>query len=333
MLELGLPIREVRFYRRGRVVGGISLAGIHPRYPFMLGLSQATTEHLLAQSLETAAGGVERGMKLVSCRTFADRVEAFFEPSAGGSQEVAQYPCLLAAAGAHSTMRKELGIGFFGSSLANKWYLADAPLRTALAEDQAHVFFLKDGAFLFLIRVVDDAQWGRPGERLWRVFGNRPEPLSQLVQAEQAGPPVWASGFHIAHRIATRFSDGQVYLARDAAHVHSPVGARGMNLGLEDAWVFAGLMRADRLSDYDRLRRPVDQRVVRQVELLSQAVAAESFWFRFVRAFLFLAATRLPLFRSRMMRTVTGLDHELSEVPLPRQIKEAQRSESHALTP
>ncbi len=163
MLELGLPIHEVRFYRRGRVVGGMSLAGIHPRYPYMLGLSQAVTERLLAQALEAAGGRVERGVKLVACRNLADGVEVRLELTAGGLREVAWCPWLLAADGAHSTVRQQLGIGFVGSSFAHEWYLADAPLRTSLAEDQAHVFFLDGGAFLFLLRVVEDAQPSRPG--------------------------------------------------------------------------------------------------------------------------------------------------------------------------
>jgi 2-polyprenyl-6-methoxyphenol hydroxylase-like FAD-dependent oxidoreductase len=321
MLERGLPIREVHFYRRGRVVGGMSLAGIHRRYPFMLGLSQATTERLLAEALSVAGGGVERGVKLVACRNLADGVEATLEPSAGGPREVVQCSWLLGADGAHSTARQQLGIDFVGSSFANEWYLADVPLRTALAEDQAHVFFQRGGAFLFLVRAVDDARQERPGERPWRVFGNRPEPLSWLEQAEPAGPPVWSSAFHISHRIVTTFAAGHLYFAGDAAHVHSPAGARGMNLGLEDAWVFSELALAGRLSDYDRMRHRVDQRVVRQVELLSRVVAAESPWYRFVRAFLFPVATRLPFLRSRIIRTLTGLDHELPVVTVGKQLQ------------
>ena len=63
MLELGLPILGVHCHRRGRIIGGMSFAGIHPRYPFMLGLSQATTERLLAQALERSAHVV------ATCRT------------------------------------------------------------------------------------------------------------------------------------------------------------------------------------------------------------------------------------------------------------------------
>jgi 2-polyprenyl-6-methoxyphenol hydroxylase-like FAD-dependent oxidoreductase len=126
--------------------------------------------------------------------------------------------------------------------------------------------------------------------------------------------PLWESGFHICHRINATLAAGHVYFAGDAAHIHSPVGARGMNLGLEDAWVFAELARTNRLSEYNRLRRPVDRRVVRQVELLSQLASAESQFDRFVRAFLFPLALKTPFLRARMVKTVTGLDHRLPPV-------------------
>jgi 2-polyprenyl-6-methoxyphenol hydroxylase-like FAD-dependent oxidoreductase len=314
MLELGSPIHGVRFHRRGRVVASLSLAGIHPRYPFMLALSQATTERLLARALEEAGGAVERGVKMVECRTLDGRVEAALEPSAGGPREVVRCPWLLAADGAHSVARQQFGIDFVGSSFAGEWYLADAPLRTALAADEAHIVFLDGGAFLFLIRVVDETLMDRPGEPVWRVMGNRPEPLSRLVQAEPVGPPVWASSFHISHRIGATLAAGGVYLAGDAAHIHSPVGARGMNLGLEDARVFADLVRAGRLPEYDRLRRPVDRRVVRRVEFLSRIASAESAFYRLVRRFVLPTAVRIPFLRSRMVATVAGLDHELPPV-------------------
>jgi 2-polyprenyl-6-methoxyphenol hydroxylase-like FAD-dependent oxidoreductase len=314
MLELGLPIRGVRFYQRGRTVAALSFAGIHPDYPFMLALSQATTERLLARALEAAGGEVERGIKMVECRTLADRVEVVLEPSASGPREVVWCPWLLTADGAHSTARQQLGIDFVGSSFAREWHLADAPLRTALAADQAHVFFLDGGAFLFMIRVVDEALQNRPGAPVWRVMGNRPELLSQLVQAEQAGPPIWTSSFHVSHRVNATLAVDGIYFAGDAAHIHSPVGARGMNLGLEDAWVFAELVRGNQLPQYDRLRRPVDQRVVRRVEFLSRVVSAESRFYRFARPFLFPMAAMVPFVRARMVAAVTGLDHELPQV-------------------
>jgi 2-polyprenyl-6-methoxyphenol hydroxylase-like FAD-dependent oxidoreductase len=323
MLDLGVPIYGVRFYRRGRTIGTLSFTNIHPKYPFMLALSQATTERLLARALEAAGGRVERRVKMVHCRLLVDRVEVTLEPGDGGPQEVVQCQWLLAADGAHSVTRLQMGVNFVGSSFPKNWHLADAPLRTSLAADYAHVFFLEGGAFLFLIRVVDEALKSQAGEAIWRVLGNCPEPLSQLVQAEQAGPPIWTSSFHISHRMNTTLGVGGVYFAGDSAHIHSPVGARGMNLGLEDAWLFSELVRANRLSEYDRLRRSVDLQVVRRVEFLSRIASAESAFYRFVQAFVFPIAIKVPFVHTRMVATVTGLDHELPQVTSAGTMKEA----------
>jgi len=314
MLELGMPIHGGRFYRQGEFMAAISFADIHPKYPYMLALSQAATERLLAQGLEAAGGKVERGVKLMECRSTGEGVEAVLETSADGRREVARCTWLLAADGAHSVARQQAKIDIAGSTFAKKWHLADAPLRTALAPDYVHIFFLSGGTFLFLLRVVADARGDDTGEPLWRVLSNRPEPLSRLVQAEQTGLPTWSSSFHVSHRISAKLAAGGVYLAGDAAHIHSPVGARGMNLGLEDAWIFAELVQTNRLAAYNRLRRPVDAQVVRRVEFISRTVSPESGFYRFLRTFVFPTVVRMPFLRARMASTVSGLDHELPDL-------------------
>src|SRR6516165_4735845 len=147
MLERGSRIHGVRFYRNERIIAQLSFAGMHPRYPFMLALSQATSERLLAEALQAVGGEVERGLKMVECRTVPDGVEAVLEPTAGGPREIVRCPWLLAADGARSTARQQLGVEFVGSSFPREWHLADAPLRTALGADHAHVFFRDGGAF------------------------------------------------------------------------------------------------------------------------------------------------------------------------------------------
>ena len=314
MLELGLPIGGVQFYRGSNKAANLSLRSIHPDYPFMLALSQATTEQLLAEALAASGVNVERGVKMVECRTLADRVEVALEASAGGLREIVTCSWLLAADGAQSTAREKLGIVFGGSTFPGEWYLADAPLKTALAENHVHIFFLEGRTFLFMIRVVDQAVKTRPGEAVWRVLGNHPEPLSYLTMSEQTGPPIWTSSFHVSHRIVRNMAAGGIYFAGDAAHIHSPMGARGMNLGLEDAWVFTELARMGRLAEYDRLRHQVDGKVVRQVELLSRVVSAQTSFYWFIRTVLFPMAIRVPFIHDRMLQTVTGLDHQMPQV-------------------
>jgi 2-polyprenyl-6-methoxyphenol hydroxylase-like FAD-dependent oxidoreductase len=113
----------------------------------------------------------------------------------------------------------------------------------------------------------------------------------------------------VPHRIVEHMSRGQVYFAGDAAHLHSPVGARGMNLGIEDARVFAGLALDDRLDEYDRMRHHIDAQVVRDVSLLSHVADAGSAVYRTVRERLLPVAINRPFVRNQMVLRLTGLDH------------------------
>ena len=284
MLEMGHKIRGMQFHRGEQVIVRLTLDDIHPKYPFMLALSQASTERLLFDAFTAAGGHVERNVELTACRNVGDHVEAELQSATG--RETVAAPWLLAADGAHSTARHQMNVDFPGSSFADEWNLADVVLKTSLADDFGHVIFFDHGAFLFMIRVVDDARTEDPSRPLWRVMVNRPEPLSYLVDAEVVGEPTWSSSFRVSHRINSRLAAGNVYFAGDAAHNHSPMGARGMNLGLEDAHVFD------------------------QVEFFSRLVSETAWYSDLVRRYIFPTLLKTPL-QSRIKQTVTGLDHEL----------------------
>jgi 2-polyprenyl-6-methoxyphenol hydroxylase-like FAD-dependent oxidoreductase len=74
---------------------------------------------------------------------------------------------------------------------------------------------------------------------LFRLVSNGPEPLELLPAASIVREEVWRSAFRISYRQVDDYRAGRVFLAGDAAHVHSPVGARGMNLGIEDGTILA----------------------------------------------------------------------------------------------
>ncbi len=310
ILEDGLAIHGVHVHEGRKVIAQLSFEHIHPKFPFMIALSQASTERLLADALATADARVERSVQLVECRNIEGGAEVALEPMGeSDARDVFTCPWVLAADGAHSTVRERLKVAFDGSSFRHDWYLADAPMRTDLAEDRAHLLFMDDGSFQFMVRVVDK-QWDGQAAPVWRVIGNRPDPLHRLTHAEPAGEPVWTSAFGISHRLATPMMLGAVYFAGDAAHIHSPVGARGMNLGIEDAWVFAELVRTNALLQYERMRRPVDHQVVRRVRQLSRLASGETAVHRLARRTFLPKALRVPMVRSRMLATVTGLDHD-----------------------
>jgi 2-polyprenyl-6-methoxyphenol hydroxylase-like FAD-dependent oxidoreductase len=314
MLEMGKKIRGMQFHRGERDIVRVSLEDIHPKYPFMLALSQATTERLLHEELTAAGGTVERGIEMAECRNVGERVEAVLQPAGGGDRETVDVPWLLAADGARSTARHQMQINFPGTTFKDEWYLADAVLKTKMSDDVGHIYFFDDGVFLFFLRVVDDARSDDPSRPVWRILGNRPDPLSYMIDGELVGEPLWSSSFRVSHRIDSQLSSGQVYFAGDAAHIHSPMGARGMNLGIEDAYVFAELAARGQLADYNGLRHPVDARVVRRVEFFSRLVSENTWYFDLIRRYIFPTLVKSPL-QSRIKQTVTGLDHELPILP------------------
>ncbi len=312
LLGLGCRMQGATIGWRGREVASVDFAPLPHPYPFMLALSQAATERLLTQALAQRGIPIERQVELVdSPRLAQGEAELLHLPTE--RRETVKAPWILAADGAHSTVRKTLQLRFPGNSYDRAWVLDDVPLETDLPADRAHVQLLDDG-FLVLIPVYTGEQ--APGHTgIWRVIGNYPDPLVHLQEARITGQSLWNSSFHIAHRIVQKMQVGQVYLAGDAAHLHSPFGARGMNLGIEDAWVFAQLAARGDLARYHDARWPVDRQVVKRIARVTWAVKGESPWARLARNQFMPRALRFAPIRRQMLRVLTGLDHPSPDQP------------------
>ena len=325
MLRLGKPILGARLWLNGKTLGRANLDTIHDQYPFMLGLSQATTEQLLTSALKKFGVEVERGAAIVSCRQRFAAVEAKIKHKDRAGTENIDAPWIFAADGAHSKIREFLKAGFPGHSFPETWNLADVVLETPRQSDEAHVEFLEGGGFLFMMPVYGDLHPVQTQGQIWRVLGNVPNIMSRLRPEERAlGEPVWTSQYRISHRYVDRMSVGCVHFAGDAAHIHSPVGARGMNLGIEDAWVFAQAVEEGRLDTYASLREEVDREVVRNIRRFTTVVRGANPLTRFVREKVVPRAMRIPFISDRIKLMVTGLDHELPRV-------ETQHQESYAI--
>jgi 2-polyprenyl-6-methoxyphenol hydroxylase-like FAD-dependent oxidoreductase len=270
----------------------------------LLSLPQARTEALLADALQAQGVTVERGVRLDSLTQADEGVEiSLVHPD--GSVERARAPVLFGADGAHSTVRQALGLAFPGDELPEPWQLWDLHLSTPLDPDRVHLMLLPDG-FLFALRIGGD---------LWRVMGNSAAPLDALPAGTICGEVQWQSHFHIAHRVAERAGVGRVMLGGDAAHIHSPLGARGMNLGIEDAWVFADCAadalggRLSRLASYPPLRHPVHRQVVRRIAALTRLMHGRPASLRELRDILVPRLIHFGPARRQFLRVAGGLDH------------------------
>ncbi|MEW4452380.1 FAD-dependent monooxygenase [Bremerella sp. JC817] len=315
LLGLGRKIHGTTFHRNDKIIAEVDFNDLEHRFPFMLALSQATTERVLSEHLARKGIEIERQLELVESPALIQG-KANLVHSETQSHLQIDAPWILAADGAHSVARKSVHVPFAGDTYDRAWVLDDIPLASDFAPDRAHIKLLDDG-FLFLLPIYTGEE--KPGEpTVWRVMGNYPEPLAQLTESNLIGESLWNSSFHIAHRVVESMSVGQVYFAGDAAHLHSPVGARGMNLGIEDAWVFAELAKRDELKLYDQQRWPVDNAVVQRIRTITDFAKGESWMRRTIRNVMLPRVMRWKSIRENMLKTLTGLDH-----PLPLMQKKA----------
>ena len=143
---------------------------------------------------------------------------------------------------------------------------------------------------------------------LFRLVSNGPDPLELLPPGAIVRQEVWRSAFRISYRQVESYRHGRVFLAGDAAHVHSPVGARGMNLGIEDGTLLARKLAEGGLAGYSAERHPVGARVIRQTRALTRLVTVRSPLGQWLRDQLFLqVVARSALVQQAIARRILGI--------------------------
>lgn len=301
LLAQGWRMSALNLWQNKHRLLRLDFSRVNHRFPFMLIHSQAKSEALLAEAVTKCGVRIERGVELEQVEANQGQATAILQ-NGDERSETFTSSYLLGADGSHSTVREKLGIGFPGSAFEEAWRLYDVALDLPLPHNEAHAFLL-DGGAMFTVRLEDD---------VWRVLGNVPDLLNHLPPGTRTGKIEWESDFGISHRMAERFQKGCACLAGDAAHVHSGLGARGMNLGIEDAYVFAALVAKGRLENYERLRRPVVKSVMHTVERMTEVPRGRSLLAKAARVIAPVLAPFASFATGSASNWILGLDHEVS---------------------
>ncbi|SOX55875.1 FAD-dependent oxidoreductase [Mycobacterium ahvazicum] len=234
MVKAGLIAPRFTIRQGRRVLIPVDFTELPTAHPYTLMLSQADTERLLLERLHELGADVIRPKILSRVTQDANGVTATFEDDDG-----IRAAYLVGADGMHSTVRQQAGIGFTGGEFAESFTLADVRVSGEAPRDEVVLFYAKEG--LNVLAPLPD--------NIFRVVApttDAPQaPSSQFVQSlldtRGFGPGrtavtelLWGTRFRIHHRVADNYRAGRVILAGDAAHVHSPAGGQGMNLGIAD---------------------------------------------------------------------------------------------------
>ena len=255
---------------RGQL-GELSFRGLPSAYPFILSIPQAVTVRLLQDRLGSwPTVALHRGKELAGLRLHAGGATATLHDLSSGRNEQVHCAFLIGCDGGDSRVREQAGIATTGGNYPQAFVMADFTDRTGFASE-AHLFFTRDGSV---------ESFPLPGgRRRWIIQSSqllRPPPPGLLVEAVRQrtgvdlndGDCFFESAFTVGHRLAQRFFYRRVALCGDAAHLMSPVGGQGMNVGFGDAALLAvalasclrhGVESEPLLDDYSRQRRAVAQ--------------------------------------------------------------------------
>ena len=296
-----------------RVLIPIDFSALPSAYPYTLLLPQNDTERLLLDRAVELGGEVLRPKVLASVTQDADGVTATF-----GDGDVVRAAYVVGADGMHSTVREQAGIGFHGDQYEQSFVLADVRLKGDAPTDEVVLFWaaagltvvapLPNGAFR-VVAPVDDAPEVPSADFVQQILDDRGYGVGRMTVTDV----VWGSRFRIHHRVADTYRSGRILLAGDAAHVHSPAGGQGMNLGIQDAVTLAealthvlGGAPDAVLDDYAATRRPIAQQVITLTDRLTR-MATLPRALRPIRNTAMGVAGRIPAVRHALAWRLSGL--------------------------
>ncbi|KWH03582.1 FAD-binding monooxygenase [Burkholderia territorii] len=331
-LALGHRAHAAALHADGRVIARLDFDPLQTRYPYLLFLDQSITERLLAEHLAGFGVTVERGVTLTACDAGATSLDVTLRGADGREQAFAP-SYLIAADGAHSTVRHLLGLGFAGHAFEQTFLLADFAAIPGWPDEEIHLFTTPDGiAGLFPMgggryRLVADRP---PGDS---ASPDAPPPTLEECDAivrARVGASIapsdlaWSAYFRLHSRMVDRLRHGRVFFAGDAAHVHSPAGAQGMNTGIQEAlnlgWKLARVLGAgtpERLLDtYHAERHPIERDVLRQTGFITQIVEADHGAMKLLRDHVVPLLASFGPVRDAVRRTVSELGVQYRKSPL-----------------
>ena len=262
ILAAAQPIERFRVRSDKKILIQLDTREVKGRFSAVCALPQGSTERLLMEALSVYGISPEWQTAVVAEAMSDPRKPEVTLRRTDGTSETVRPDILIGSDGAHSAVRKALGAGFPGEALEAYFYLADfhyaEPVDTHFGE-----ISLFDPGMVGRLPVTAD---------IIRYISTLENFENRIVHPAAIAEKTWASKFRINFRHVEPMAKGNVFLAGDAAHIHSPAGARGMNLGVEDACWLAWLIAEGREQEYSALRIPSVKQVLKQTYALTRLI-------------------------------------------------------------
>jgi 2-polyprenyl-6-methoxyphenol hydroxylase-like FAD-dependent oxidoreductase len=316
-LEAANRVTSVAVITHGRTLAHMRFAPEESPYSFVAMVPQDVTEKLLVEELRRKRGQVEYETAFVS----ADQQEKSVNVTVDHKGELRNITAAVVVGcdGAHSTVRHTLNLPLEGGEYHDSFMLADIKTNEALPADQLQLCPSELGpAAIFPMSAVRR----RVVATLEHPEGDAPSlELVQKVLKERAPSEIeaqalhWSSYFRIHHRNIAKLRVGRIFIAGDAAHIHSPFGGQGMNTGLHDAWNLAwkldlflkGRGNEQLLDSYGAERLPVIKDVIHTTDVLTKVMGTPNRFAQALRDTVIPMVSRLAPFQHAFVQKLSEL--------------------------
>ncbi len=333
-LEVANRVTSVAIVTHGNTLAHMRFTPEESPYQFVAMVPQDVTEKLLADHLRSTGPGstgspVEYETTFVSAAEHDDHVAVTLDRKGERINLNARF--VVGCDGAHSAVRHVMNLPFEGAEYEDSFMLADIETNDALPGDQLQLcpselgpvaIFPMSSTRRRIVAVVNDrAHEGDGRSPEGRSLAAPSLDLVRQILAERAPKGIearavnWSTYFRIHHRQAARLQVGRMFIAGDAAHIHSPFGGQGMNTGLQDVWnlawkldlVLHGHGSHELLESYTAERRPVIKSVLETTDFLTKALGTPSKLAQLLRNTVIPMVSRLAPFQHAFVQRLSEL--------------------------
>ncbi|MFD6271082.1 FAD-dependent oxidoreductase [Nocardia asteroides] len=313
LVARGIEVPTFKVHDGAKTLATIEFGELPTKFPYTLMIPQDVTEQVLLDRLHRAGGSVHRPLTVTRVADENGSVTVEYTDSDDQPGTItADY--VIGADGMHSVVREQAGIGFTGDTYPASFVLADVRMSWPTPRTEVSLHLSPEG--VTVVAPLPDAAQER--YRVVATVDDAPEhPTRADIQAilDARGPAgnvqvdevLWSSRFRVHHRVADHYRAGRVLLAGDAAHVHSPAGGQGMNTGIQDAAMLAGLLAKvmagapdSLLDEYETVRRPVALEVVAFTDRMTRMATLQSAPARVARNTAMRLLTGIPAVRGKL---------------------------------
>lgn len=303
LIALGKPAEKVRMIEGGIVRGEAVLKDIGQgmsAYPFMLIVEQGKHERLLHEYITSHGRDVHWQHELLVFNQDDTGVTAHVR-NANGDAQVIKAKYLVGCDGASSPVRHALNLTFEGDTVGRLFYVADVQIDWEFSHDALQICLAKHTITAFFPML---------GENRYRIVGTFPEGheasegdiLYEEIERQmrldtemdlKISHVNWFSVYKVHSRAVNKFSEGRCFVAGDAAHIHTPAGAQGMNTGIQDGYNLAWKLalackgKADLLHTYNEERLPNAHHLLRTTDRLFEFGSSDEWFVSYVRTHIF----------------------------------------------